>query len=184
MRLTFRAKLAVLVVITGTAFLLIIVAEDLITRRVESQLAKIQQRYLPKVDLEPRLGAELERISRGHQDAVASRDLDSLHATAELEARFFDELDSARAAVDPQEADDLRRAAKDYTAAGRDVSRRLIAGETGVGVVDAIADMQAKQALALAQLKKAAALDRRDLTNAFVEVSRAESAARSYRLAI
>jgi signal transduction histidine kinase len=184
MRLTFRAKLAGLVGITALAFLLIIVAEDLITRRVEQQLATLQQRYLPKVDLEPKLSADLERIQRGFQDAVAGRDSELLASTAELRDAFLRQLEGARAAVDPQEAAELRQSTEDYYAAGHDVSRRLIAGETGVAVVEAMREMQAKQARTSALLKKTAALDRQDLTDAFAEVDRAEAEAKSYRIAI
>ena len=184
MRLTIRAKLAGLVGITGLAFLLIIVAEDVLARRAEHQLATLQQRYLPKVDLEPRLVAQLERISRAFQDAVAERDVELLKSADTLEKGFLGELDAAGGAVDPADAEALRRDTEDYVAAGRDVSRRLIAGETGEAVVDAIAGMQAKQARATEQLKRTAELDRHDLTAAFAEVARDEATARTYRLGI
>jgi len=184
MRLTLRVKLAVLVGITALALLLIIVAEDLIAKRAEQQLVTLQQRYLPKVELEPRLSAQLERISRGFQDAVAERDPELLQTAADLKNGFLSQLEAARGAVDAKDAEALRQATEAYFAAGRDVSKRLIAGETGEDVVDAMADMQAKQARAAAQLKRTAALDRRDLTLAFAEVARAEATARSYRLGI
>src|SRR5580704_17335793 len=184
MRLTFRAKLAGLVGITALALLLIIVAEDLIAKRAERQLVTLQERYLPKVDLEPKLSAQLERISRGFQDAVAERDPELLGAAADLKRGFLQQLEGAHGAVDPVDAEALRKATEDYFAAGQDVSRRLIAGETGEAVVDAMGDMQAKQARAAVQLKRTAALDRRDLTLAFAEVARADATARSYRLGI
>ncbi len=184
MRLTLRVKLAVLVGITALALLLIIVAEDVIAHRAERQLVTLQQRYLPKVELEPSLSAQLERISRGFQDAVAERDLELLHNAADLKNGFLKQLDAAHAAVDPKDAAALKQATEAYFAAGQDVSRRLIAGETGEAVVDAMGDMQSKQARAAAQIKLTAGLDRQDLTAAFAEVARDEATARSYRLGI
>src|ERR1700676_4371624 len=131
MRLTLRVKLAVLVGITALALLLIIVAEDVIAKRASAQLVTLQQRYLPKVELEPRLSAQLERISRGFQDAVAKRDLELLQTAAYLKNGFLSQLEAAHGAVDPTDAEALRQATEAYFAAGRDVSKRLIAGETG-----------------------------------------------------
>jgi PAS domain S-box-containing protein len=182
MRLTFRVKLMAIVGVTGFAFLLLIVASALLARRTEDQLITIEKRYVPRVELEPQLDAQLERISRGFQDAVAARDMDGLAGTRALKDRLFSQLAAAQGAVDPREADALRLAVDDYYIAGYDVSRRLIAGETGEVLVHAIASMQAKQALADRQIRRTAALERRELASAFEAAIRAQSTATSYRL--
>jgi PAS domain S-box-containing protein len=182
MQFTFRAKLMSFVGIAGLASLLVLAAGSVIGKRVESQLSKIQASYLPKVELEPRLTGQLERIGRGFQDAVASRDLDALSATHALEAQFDQTLATAQEALNPQDAEELRKATADYYAAGYDVSRRLIAGETGEALVDKMVTMQNKQALATEVLKRTAALDRRDLVAAFAAAGQFERTARSYEL--
>src|SRR5258708_14387647 len=182
MRLTFRTKLMTIVAIAAVAFITLIVTGSLVAKRVDQQLATIQGRYLPKVELEPQLESQFERIRRGFQDAVAIRDADGLAATRDLKARFLEQLDAARDAVDPADAAALRSALDQHYAAAYEVSRRLIAGETGEGVVDAVASMQTKQARVSILLRQVAALDSGQLSLAFAGAAQAETQARSYQL--
>jgi signal transduction histidine kinase len=182
MRMTFRRKLLGLVGIAAAAFVLIIAASSVVAERVERQLAFIQQRYVPKVELEPQLEGQLERLERGFQDAVAARDVDALEATRELKAGFLDRLAAARDATEPSDAAELTLALDAYWTLAYDVSRRLIGGETGEAVLDAIAAMQAGQARVARLIKKAAALDRGEMAAAFQTAVRAEATARSYQI--
>ena len=182
MRITFRAKLTAIVGMAGLAFVLLIGTSELTGRRVEQQLNTIQQRYLPKVELEPRLAGLFERIRRGFQDAVAIHDIDTLAPTAELRRAFAEQLAASRGALDPIDAAALGTAFEDYFTSADGVSRRLIANETGEELVDAIAAMQGKQARFVEVLKTATAFDRRELAEAFASAARAEEAARMYRL--
>jgi signal transduction histidine kinase len=182
MRLTFRVKLMTIVAITALAFGTLIATGGFIARRVREQLVAIQGSYVPKVELEPQLESQFERIRRGFQDAVAIRDTDALAASRDLKDRFLGQLDAARSAVDPSDAAALRAALKDYDSAAYDVSRRLIAGETGEAVVDAASAMQAKQARVSILIGKVAALDRDQLSQAFASALRAEAVARSWQL--
>ncbi|MGH7435104.1 MAG: sensor histidine kinase, partial [Polyangiaceae bacterium] len=68
-----------------------------------------------------------------------------------------------------------------YFDAATDVSRRLIADETGERVVEAIAAMQAKQARFGAVLDRSTEIDRVGLASAFDAVFRADQAAQRYR---
>jgi signal transduction histidine kinase len=182
MRLTFRVKLMTNVAITALAFVTLITTGAFIGKQVSEQLAALQGRYVPKVELEPQLESQFERIRRGFQDAVAIRDTDALVATRDLKIRFLGQLDAARGAVDPSDAAALRAALEAYDTAAYDVSRRLIAGEAGEAVVDAASAMQAKQALVSSLITKVAALDREQLSRAFASASRAEATARSSQL--
>lgn len=182
MRLSFRAKLMTIVGIAAVAFLLLIGAGAIIGRRVATQLATIQSRYLPRVELEPQLDGQFERIQRAFQDAVAIRDTEGLTATEALKSRFLQQLDAAGDAVDRADAAALRAAMDDYHAAACDVSRRLIAGETGEALVGSVSAMQAKQQRTASAIKKAAALNRGDLARAFEGVARAENGARAVEL--
>jgi PAS domain S-box-containing protein len=184
MRLTFRATLTAIVAIASLALLLVILASGLAASRVERQLAKVQGRYLPLVELEPQLNAAFERLQRGFQDAVAARDSEALATMGELKAAFIARLDHAKGAVAGADDAVLRAALEDYYASAYDVSRRLIADETGESLVDAMTAMQAKQQRIAELLKKATAVDRGELGNAFASVAKAEDVAREYRLGI
>src|SRR5580704_6049115 len=136
MRFTFRTKLLANVGMTAAAFVLLIIASTLIAERVERQLSVIQERYLPKVVLKPQLEGAFEQLKRGFQDAVAAHDPEALAATLQLKGRFLAELDAAREAVNPEERRALRAALEDYSSSALDVSRRLIADETGEALVE------------------------------------------------
>ena len=146
MKFTFRAKLMAIVGTAALAFVVLIAASALIAKRVEQQLNDIQQRYVPRVDLGPRLDGQLERIRRGFQDAVAAHDAEALAATREFKNKFLEQLASARNAVDSAQAAALRSAFERYDVAAYDVSRRLISGETGEALVGAMTVMQVKNA--------------------------------------
>jgi signal transduction histidine kinase len=182
MRMTFRSKLLGLVGIAAAAFVLIIVASSVVAARVEHQLAFIQRRYVPMVELEPQLEGQLERLARGFQDAVAAHDLDALEATRELKAGFLEKLATAKDATEPADAAELTLGLDAYWALAYDVSRRLIAGETGESVLDAISAMQASQARVSGLVKKTAALDRGEMAAAFQAALEAEATARRYQI--
>ena len=127
---------------------------------------------------------QFERLSRGFQDAVAAHDLEALAATARAEERASSTSSTAaRDAVDPARPPSCAPPLEDYYAAGYDVSRRLIAGETGERLRRRRSRpcRQSRRASA-ALIKRAAALDRDELTAAFAAATRAEAAAQSYRL--
>jgi len=184
MLVTFRTKLVAIVVTAAFAQLLMIFAGAAIANRVERQLDDVQRRYLPKLDLQPRLDGTLERLWRGFEDAVAAHDPEALAATRQVHASFLDQLEGARGALEPAAASRLKDAFEDYDHAAYDVSRRLLADETGEAMVGAIAGMQAKQTRVQQVLSEATAFDRRQLSQAFAEATRAESAAKTYRLSI
>ncbi len=182
MRITFRTRLLSIVAIAAVAFLLIIVASSVVAARVERQLAFVQRRYVPKVELEPQLQGQLERLERGFQDAVAAHDMDALEATRDLKSDFLARLAAAKDATEPSDAAELGDAVESYGARAYDVSRRLIAGETGEAVLDAITAMQASQARTAALVKKTAALDRDEMAAAFEAAFQAEASARRYQI--
>ena len=73
---------------------------------------------------------------------MAARDPEAVNATRAIVDTFFKDLDGAGTAVTPGQAAALRSAMDDYYAAAIDVSRRLVAGETGERLVDAMSAMQ------------------------------------------
>jgi CheY-like chemotaxis protein len=184
MRLTVRAKLLAVVGTAALAFLLLIAAGAMIDGRVHDQLAAIQSRYVPKVELGPRLEAQFEHIQRGLQDSVAAQDAEALAETRAIVETFYRELGSARDAVNERDAATLREAVEDYYSTAHAVSQRLIANETGEAMVEAIAAMQAKHARAEHLITTTTSFDRAQLDEAFVAAARAQVAAGRLRLGI
>ena len=184
MRLSFRTKLLSIVGVAALALLLVIVASAAIERQVERQLTAVQQRYLPRIQLGLQLKSQLEHLEHGFQDAVAARDLDTLATTGPLRDEFLALLTQAGDAVEPADAAALRAAVGDYFRAASDVSRRLIADETGEGLTDAIAAMQASQTRTADAIKTATALTQGDVQAALGAALKAEVTARWYRLSI
>ncbi len=163
MRLSFRAKLALIVGAATLAFALLTVTSAVFAKTVETRLDTIQGRYLPKIELEPVLDSAFEKLRRGFQDAVAAHDTEGLAATLDLKRQLLERLAAASPAVDREKAAALRDALEDYCAAAYDVSRRLMAEEAGEALVEAIDAMQAKQTVALAALRSVTSFDRREL---------------------
>jgi CheY-like chemotaxis protein len=184
MALNLRGKLIVIVSAAALAFVVLIVAGTLIERRVARQLATIQERYVPRVGLGPQLEGQFERIRRGLQDAVAAQDSQQLVQTRTLLIRFLEDLAAAGDAVSAEDARALRGAIEDYYATALDVSRRLIAGEKGEMLVDAMAAMQSKHSRASQLLFTATAIDRAEMGEAFSVAARAQATAAQVRLVI
>lgn len=182
LHLTLRAKLTAIVGIAALGLVLLTGASLLLAKRVEQRLTMIQQRYLPQMELEPQLLGLFERIQRGFQDAVGSRDAETLAAIRDLKRAFLAQVATSQNAIDPLEAAALRAALEDYFSAAEDVSRRLTADESGEAVVDAIASMQTKRARFAEVLKKATQFDRRELVGAFAAAKRAEAIANASQL--
>jgi len=101
MRLTFRAKLIAIVGATAFALLLFIVVGAVTAARVRGQLAAIQERYIPKVELAPQLEGQFDLLRRDLQDAVAARDGDALDATRDIKKGLVDRIVAARDLIAP-----------------------------------------------------------------------------------
>ncbi|HVZ34561.1 MAG TPA: ATP-binding protein, partial [Polyangiaceae bacterium] len=126
--------------------------------------------------------ADFSALRRTLQDSVAARDADALEETRTQYAAFLQHLHAAHGALDATEASALESGFEDYYSSAREVSRRMIAGETGEGLVSAMRLMQAKQTQAAQLLQKAVAFDRGELVLAFSGAARAEETAGKLRL--
>jgi CheY-like chemotaxis protein len=174
MTLSIRGKLIAIASITALAFALLTLFGALVTSRNERLLTEIRERHLPKMEVGPRLEAHFEALRRGVQDAAAAQDVDALDATREHKDRLLAEISAARETLTESEVAALRGAIEEYYALASGVARRMIDGETGEGMVDAMTHMQAQHNRAQAALEKATRFDQADLQRAFARVSEAE----------
>src|SRR5438105_2434904 len=184
MKLSFRSKLLALVATAALALVALLVSSAIIAGRVEGHLEDIRQRYLPKLGLRPQLEAQFERIQRGFQDAVAASDMEKLARTAELKQDFLQQLAQSSGAVEPGLAVALEHAVQDFHSKGLSVSKRLIARETGEGVVAQMGELQASQARVSELLERATIFDKAELTNAFSAAAEAQRTGSRTRLGL
>ena len=184
MQFSFRSKLTAIVGTAALAFIVLLISSATISNRTQQQLNEIEKRYLPRLELGPRLETQFDHLQRGLQDAVAARDAETLESTRALKNALLDELAAARTIADPVQAAMLRNAIEDYYAAAYDVSRRILTGETGEALVRWMGAMQTKQAQAARVLKETTAFDRSGLAQAFAVATQAQATATQVRLSV
>jgi CheY-like chemotaxis protein/signal transduction histidine kinase/HAMP domain-containing protein len=175
MHLSFRAKLFAIVGTAAFALAALMVASFAMSTFVAERLTNIQNRYVPKLELGPRLQGNMERLKRSFQDAVAAKDAEGLLNAGAIKDQFLTQLDASVPALTLGQIAALRATMDDYFVAAADVSRRLIAGETGERVVEAMGAMQAKQARLEDLLVNVTSFDRGELARAFVEARQAQA---------
>jgi CheY-like chemotaxis protein/signal transduction histidine kinase len=184
LRTTFKAKLIAIFGAALFALLSVSLISALMSLRQNRELDEVQSRLVPKAELAPRIESELERLTRGLQDAVSAQDLAALEATAERKTALFELIARAGPALDPAAAAALRWTVQDYYDSARDVSRRMIVGETGDALTQDLARMQARQSKAVSLVKRTTSLDRDELARAFGAVRGTNQSADRFRLAV
>jgi len=174
MRLSFRQKLITIVGATAFAFLILICAEAFLTNRMAEQLTKIQKHYIPILEFGPRLESGFEHLRRSFQDSVAAQDKEALEKTAAIKDSFLNDLAAAKDVIDSAHISALREGTEAYYTAAYTVSHRLIAGDTGLTLVNEMSLMQIKQAQIENLLKASLALDRGNLAESFSAIAQTQ----------
>jgi CheY-like chemotaxis protein/HAMP domain-containing protein len=167
---SFRTRLILIVGTAMVTLLVIIGSALLIGVRQTRSLETIEKQLLPKLELGPRLEASFEHLRLTLQDAVAAQDVAGLAAVTSAKDEMFGLIARGSGALGPNEAAALRWSISEYAESGIDVSRRLIAGETGELIVADMAHMQAKQAKTSELIKKLTRLRPSELSDAFASI--------------
>jgi CheY-like chemotaxis protein/HAMP domain-containing protein len=181
---SIRSKLLAIAATTALAFLLLTLFGSLVTQRSQRRLDEIRSQHLPKMTLGPKLEAEFDTLRRSVQDAAAAQDSDALDGARQRKDALLAEIAGAKQGMSAANADALRGAIEEYFALASGVAHRMIDGETGEGLVDAIAHMQAQQNRTSDLLAKATRFDHKDLERAFAAVSEAENTGGRVRVAV
>ncbi len=184
MTLTFRAKLMLIVAVAVLSGLVATAVSTLIGYQQDRDLADVEQRLVPRLELEPRVSAEFSQLRRSLQDAVAAEDPEMLSASKKTEVALLQRIADARLALAPREARALREAIEAYYELAEDVSRRLISGETGERIVEQMARMQAGQVRVERLVERSLKLDRAELERGFSAVHGANQRADRFRLIV
>lgn len=184
MTASLRAKLLLIFGVALLALVAVLVGSSLMGIRQTQELDDVERRLIPKAELGPRMEAELERLSRAMQDAVAAQEPAALEAAAERKTAIFELIGHSGAALNPTQAAALRWAIQDYYESARDVSRRMIAGEAGEVLLQDVAHMQALQAKAATLVKRNTSLERDELARSLEAVRDVNRSAGRLRLGI
>lgn len=174
MRLTLQIKLLGIVGVSAASLVALIAADAISRVQIEQELSVIRDRHVPRLEQGPRLNAQYERVRRSLQDAVAAQDTEALAHTRAMRDEFLRSLRTASLAH-PGDNAALAEAFQAYYAAASEVSRRLIAGESGEQLVETMKAMQADQLRAADLLQKATGFDQRLLVDAFRQMTQAVS---------
>jgi CheY-like chemotaxis protein/signal transduction histidine kinase/HAMP domain-containing protein len=167
LQLSFRTKLLSIVAATTLAFVCVLAMQAWLGYRQTQSLEDVESRMVPKLELGPRLEAQFQGLRQSMQDAVAAQDSAALDDSIRLRNELIGTISSAGSALTPAEAAQLRHAVTTYHEAAYGVSRRLLRGEGGEALVDALSAMQAQQKATDALIQRTARLDRRELSGAF-----------------
>jgi CheY-like chemotaxis protein/signal transduction histidine kinase/HAMP domain-containing protein len=183
-QLSFRAKLISIVVTTTVAFAAVLAMEASVGLRQMKDLADVEGRMVPKLELGPRIKAQFAQLRQSMQDAVAAQDPAALDDSVRLRNELLKTLSSAGKALRPEDAATLRHAVTAYHEAAYSASRRLVRGESGEAMVDALAAMQVQQRAAETMLDATSQLDRGELAGGFAAVRAGVANGTRYGLAI
>ncbi len=184
MNSSLRSRLLLIVGAATLSLVVSLIGSALIGAQQTRDLRDVEQRLVPKLELGPKLESEFDHLRQTMQDAVSAQDAPALDATLELRNQMFDTIGASHGVIDPNDAALLRWTVHDYYEVAHDVSRRLIAGETGEDLVDVMARMQAQQAKTSALIKRTTGLSRSELTASFGAVVNANQHADRFRLGI
>ena len=184
MHLSLRAKLISIVAATAVSFAVVIVFDVRLVARQNHALDELEQRLVPKLELEPRLSAQFEQLAQAFKDGVAAQDRAAIEATDEIQERMSASIAQAGSAIEPADAEELRQLLTTYQRTAVNVSLRLLDGEAGEELVADMTRMQEQHKRTLEAIERAARLDRQTLRAGFEGLHRSSAEAARYRLGI
>jgi signal transduction histidine kinase/CheY-like chemotaxis protein/HAMP domain-containing protein len=180
MHLSLRVKLFMIIGAAALSLAVVIVSDLTLARRQALNLEELQQRLVPKLELEPRLLGQFEQLGQALKDAVAAQDRAAVEATDELRAGIEATIERAGPALEQYQARELRIAVAAYHRVAVNVSLRMLDGEGGEALVSSMDAMQERHKHTVALIKELAGLDRATLNAGFASLNQTrEDAARS-----
>jgi len=164
-RLKLAQKMFLLPVLAGAAVLVIFISVQTSSARTAKLVERIDDGYIPKLDLSRDLVETLAQIQRGLQDAAAAADPQILDETDQLREAFTTRLEDARnnPIIEASDIERLETSFSQYYALARETTLRLINQETGDSVFAAIEQMRVDY------------LDVKESLDAFAESARGEA---------
>ncbi len=173
-------------VLTTAAILAIFIAVQTSASRTAGLVERIDDGYVPKLDLSRDLVETLAQIQRGLQDAASADDSLILEETDDLRAAFISRLreEQDNPVIEDEEIELIESSFKEYYELARDTTLRLITQETGDAIFAALEKMRTDYLAVKQHLDSFAASARADADLAVEEVKISQAKARNLVLVI
>jgi signal transduction histidine kinase/CheY-like chemotaxis protein/HAMP domain-containing protein len=184
MRFTLRLKLIAIVAVGAISMLVLTLTGAAYEDRLERHIGSIRQSYLPKIRLQPQLENAFEAVGRTLQQAVDASDPDLLAGAEKERQALLQTISGAYEAITAGQIAAVRLAVDDYFTSALAISRKLISGETGEGVVAAVQEMQDKRSRAASLIHQVTLFDERELTKAFTATLEVQQSAARVRMIV
>jgi len=180
-RLTLAQKMFLLPALAAAAILIIFISVQTSAGRTAGLVERIDDGYIPKLDLSRDLVDTLAKIQRGLQDAASANDSGILNETDELRASFVKRLQDERdnPVIEPSEIAGIESSFQEYYDLARGTTLRLIGQETGDAIFAALGKMRTDYLGVKEILDEFAASARADADLAVAEVTRSQRKARN-----
>lgn len=172
--LKFVYKILLMPLVAAVALVVIVAATLYAVTRTGALNDQIRTGFFPASELNRDLGETLVSIQRSLQAAVAAQDPEMLEATAELRDLFLARLESAKdnPTLAREETESLERQFVTYHELARETSSRMIAGEAGLDLAEAVEAMTASLVSIQERIAGSTALGRSNMDQAFETVAR------------
>ncbi len=176
-RMTFAKKLLLLPGIAAVALAISLLLTAWLGRSNGALIDRVATGYYPSFELSLHLEDLLGRIQQGLRDAVAAGEAEGFGNTDGLRDQALRDLDAARSnpTRTGAEIDKLRRDFESYYRTARATSQRLLAGESGEGMLSALERMQQEFLDVQALLRGDSATKKTEMLAAFAAAKAAQS---------
>ncbi len=182
--MTVRAKLLLIFSFIFIGFAVNLVSISLESRKVQQKLDEIQNSYIPKIILGPKLRNSFESVGRTLQDAITASDKDTLERTKGFKENFLNDLSKNNSSLPKDAEAQLKTAFEEYWETAYEVSNRILNRESGPAVTQATVSMQSKHAKIDKLLTDLLSYDPMGLAEAFLAASNAQQHASRNNLII
>jgi len=168
-RLKFRHRVGLLVVLAAFALAVITGVTLFLGRRAERQLTGIETRYVPLIELDRDLKRLAADISKTLENAAAAGEASQLADADKLEATFLQRLHAGSQTIADNGSDPnvVREKLEAYYKKARELSAALVDGTPPAQLVDSIEQMRLFQRDFALALETATSPDRNKLAAAF-----------------
>jgi methyl-accepting chemotaxis protein len=172
----FQSKVLLLTIIAAGGFLIITAAAFDLGGRSQRFLKRIHEGYYPSVELSSQSEQTLVLIQQALQEAAAAANVGGLEEADRLKTQFQSRLRTgeANSLLNAEELRGVEIAFNDYYTLARQTTQRMIQGETGESLLEALQRMKAKQNKIQETLRNNTARDRKAIGEAFQSAETAQ----------
>ncbi len=178
-KLSFTQKIVLIPALAGAGVLAIFITVQASSAHTARLIRAVEVGHVPALELSRDLLDVVARLQRGLQDAVNAADPKLLDETDQLSGLFQRHIETANGNIvlDPAQLEELAGAFTNYYDQARATSARMIAQESGPGVVAAAEMMRTSFVAINASLEQFAQTERADIQAAVEGIQESRSRA-------